>query len=73
MATQTITYMNALAEHAAALRAHPQSVGAYQRIIAEGRVLPPETRWPTLDNKGLDGLRRQMEAIIERPCTSAEE
>lgn len=73
MAKQTITYMNLLAEHSAAIKTYPQSEGTYQRIIDQGRVLPPETKWPSLDRQGRDDLRRKMETIIHRSATSPEE
>lgn len=72
MARQTIAYMNVLAEHAAAIRTYPRSEGAYQRVIDEGRVLPPETKRPSLDHQGRDDLRRRMEAITHRQATTAE-
>lgn len=53
MATQTISYMNVLSDHAAAIRALPKSDGAYQRIIDQGRVLSPKTRWPVGEFHGL--------------------
>ena len=73
MATQTVNYMNILSEHAAAIRRSPGSEGAYQRIIEQGHVAPPETEWPSLDSEGQLNFRHQMEVIIQRPATSAEE
>ena len=73
MAKQTVAYMNVLAEHSAAIRTYPRSEGAYQCIIDQGRVLPPETKWPSLDCLGRDDLRHKMETIIRRTATSAEE
>ena len=73
MATQTVTYMNILSDHAVAIKCYPESEIAYQRIIQQKRVLPPETKWPLLDNEGQDNLRRRMDAIVHRPAISAEE
>lgn len=73
MAKQTITCMNVLAEHAAAIRAHLKSKGAYERIIDQGCVLLPQTKWSSLDCQGQDNLCHQMEAIIHRPVTTVEE
>ncbi|KAG6379308.1 hypothetical protein JVT61DRAFT_11763 [Boletus reticuloceps] len=73
MARQTITYMNVLAEHAAAIRALPPSEGAYQRIVDEGRVLPPETKWRSLDHQGQEHLRRRMEALVHHSATTVED
>ncbi|KAG9313254.1 hypothetical protein JVU11DRAFT_6719 [Chiua virens] len=73
LAQQTITYMNALAEHAAAMRTHPRAQDTYQNIVEQGRVLPPETKWPSLDRKGQDDLRCQMEAIMRRSATTPED
>ncbi|KAH0835430.1 hypothetical protein J3R83DRAFT_9060 [Lanmaoa asiatica] len=73
MARQTITYMNVLAEHAAAMRNYSRTQCAYQRVMDQGRVLPPDTKWPSLDRQGQDNLRCQMEAIIHRSATTPED
>lgn len=72
---QTLTYMNALDEHALAVRSHPERAVAYRRILNERRVLQPDTKiLPlSLDNRSCNKLRRRMEDIIKRPATSVDE
>jgi len=73
MAQQTVSYMNVLSEHSAAIRACPRSEGVYQRVIDQGRVQQRKASWPSLDACSRDDFRRRMEEIINRTATSAED
>lgn len=70
MAAETIQYMNIFEQHVAHVRGHHD---AYQRILDQGRALPPDFQWPSLDSKGEDKLRSRMEEIIHSPATTVDE
>ena len=45
----------------------------YQRCLDEGRALPPDMKWPLLDEQGIRIVQSRMEAILEHQATVTEE
>ncbi|KAI6145591.1 hypothetical protein BKA82DRAFT_21480 [Pisolithus tinctorius] len=73
MATQTLVYMDTLEDHASVVHCHPQRTSVYQQILDQGQALPPQSKFPSLDNEGQKRLRKRMEDIIQRPASTIED
>lgn len=73
MAAQTLRYIDTLNDHASAVRGHPERAAVYQHILDEQQVLPPGTRWSSLDHLGQNKLQYKMEDIILCPATAVDE
>lgn len=72
IATQTVAYLDQLAEHSTSIKQYPGSEGVYERVIQQKRVAPVGTKLP-LDPDKREKLRHKMLAIIRQPSTTAEE
>ena len=73
MAAQMSKYMDTFEEHALIARKDPNFPNAYQRCLDEGRALPPNMKWPLLDEQGIKIVQSRMEAILERQAKAIDE
>ncbi|KIM59031.1 hypothetical protein SCLCIDRAFT_27612 [Scleroderma citrinum Foug A] len=65
MAAQMLKYMDTFEEHASIARKDPNFSNAYQHCLDEGQALPPNMKWPLLDEQGIKIVQSRMEAILE--------
>ena len=73
MAAQMSKYMDTFEEHASIAQKDPDFSNAYQRCLDEGRALPPNTKWPLLDEQGIKIVQSRMEAILEHQAKAIDE
>ena len=70
MAAQMSKYMDTFEEHASIARKDPNFSNAYQHCLDEGQALPPNMKWPLLDEQG---IKSRMEAILECQAKAIDE
>ena len=73
MAAQMSKYMDTFEEHASIARKDPDFSNAYQHCLDEGQALPPNTKWPLLNEQGIKIVQSRMEAILERQAKAIDE